>query len=639
MDLTPLLEARSVALVGASPKRGSVGQQAEDQLLRGGFEGELIRVNPSYPEMAASLYRSVDLAVLAVANRHLAQAAERALAAGVRSVAIFASCHGTGPDGQPLQTWLAERLGSIPVCGGNGMGFVNLDRSLRICGFFQPLDLTPGPISFISHSGSLFSAMLHNQRQLRFNLVVSTGNELTTTAGDFLGFAVAQPTTRVVGMFLETVRNRQALAASWRRAADADIPVVVLKVGRSARGAAAVATHTAGLAGAYEPFAAFARAHGVHLVDTMEEMADTLALFSSPRRATAPGLGVVHDSGGERTLLLDQADVIGVELATVSAATRQRLSEILDEGLEPANPVDAWGTGRDANRVVSDALEALSADEGVGAIALAVDFTAEENGLGYVPELVALNDRLDLPVVALTNLSSAVDQRQADLLDRAGIPLLRGIDSGLAALGHLLHHQARRPLPPVPVDPAWDGWRGRLRTIPVDEIAGMELLEFAGIDTAPLTPCETIEEALASAETVGYPVALKVLGLDHKTEAGGLRLNLIDDGALAQAWSELIELRLPLAVQKMTESGVEVALGLVNDAQVGPVVMVAAGGVAIELLGDKALAVPPVGLQVADRLLARLRIDRLLTGFRGEKPLAGIDLSKPSWPSPTLYLR
>ena len=406
MDLTPLLEARSVALVGASSKKGSVGQQVEDQLLRGGFQGDLIRVNPNYPEMIPSLDRPVDLAVLAVANRHLAEAADQALAVGARSVAIFASCHGVGPDGRPLQTWLTEKLGGIPVCGGNGMGFVNLDRRLRICGFFQPFDLAPGPIAFLSHSGSLFSAMLHNQRQLRFNLVVSTGNELTTTAGDFLGYAIAQQSTRVVGMFFETVRDRRTLAAAWRRAADADIPVVVLKVGRSARGAAAVATHTAGLAGAYEPFVAFARAHGVHLVDTMEEMADTLALFSSPRRATAGGLGAVHDSGGERTLLLDRAESLGVEIATISAATRQRLSEILDEGLEPANPVDAWGTGREANQVVSNSIAALAADEEVGAVALAVDFTSEEDGLGYAPELVALNDRLDLPLVGLSNLSS-----------------------------------------------------------------------------------------------------------------------------------------------------------------------------------------------------------------------------------------
>ena len=177
-------------------------------------------------------------------------------------------------------------------------------------------------------------------------------------------------------------------------------------------------------------------------------------------------------------------------------------------------------------------------------------------------------------------------------------------------------------MPSVPVDPAWDGWRQRLGADPIDEVAGMELLDFGGIDTAPLVPCETIEQAFVSAKKVGYPVALKVLGLDHKTEAGGLRLNLIDDGALAQAWSELTELRLPLALQKMTEPGVEVALGLINDPQVGPVVMIAAGGVAIELLDDKALAVPPVSLEAADRLLARMRINRLLTGFRGETPLA-----------------
>ncbi|MGH8925643.1 MAG: acetate--CoA ligase family protein [Acidimicrobiia bacterium] len=627
LDLAPLLEAKSVAVVGASPKPGSVGHEALHQLRAGGYSGRVVLVNPNHSEIdglrcESMLVEAVDLAVLAVGNNHLAQQTDQALAAGVRSLAIFASCFGELHTGEPLQTWLAGRLAHLPVVGGNGMGFLNLTRSLRICGFYQPLDLRPGGLTFISHSGSLFSAMLHNHRHLRFNLVVSSGNELTTTASDYLRYALAQPETRAVGMFLETVRDREGLTAAFGEAAERDVPVVVLKVGRSANGAAAVTTHSAGLAGAYEPFAAFARAHGIHLVDSIDEMADTLALFACSRRATTSSLGAVHDSGGEKTLLLDRASELGVELAAISPSTRARLADLLDEGLEPDNPVDAWGTGRAAIDVFAGCLRALSDDEAVGAVALAVDLTSEEDGgPGYAAVAVEVAATIPKPLAVLANLSAAVDHGQAQVLAGAGVPLLQGMDSGLRALRHLLYH---RPVTPVRagIDPLWQSWRDRLGAGAVDEVEALEMIATAGIPVARLHLCRTPEEALATAAWVGYPVALKVMGIAHKTEHGGLRLGLADADEVASAWNQLSPFARPIAVQQMAPPGVEVALGLVNDSQVGPVVMIGAGGVLVELVADRAWGWPPFDEEGSSALLASLRLDRLLKGYRGRAPLA-----------------
>src|SRR2546430_3060238 len=195
----------------------------------------------------------------------------------------------------------------MAICGGKGMGLVNLDRRLRICGYAMPTDLPPGAITFISHSGSAFSAMLHNDHGLRFNLVVSAGQELTTTTAEYLTYALDQPTTRAAALFIETVRDPERFRAALERAADLDIPVVVLKVGREARASELVAAHSGALAGENGAYEALFDFHGTVRVETLDEMADTLELLASARRAPPRGLAAVHGSGGGRAPLIDAA--------------------------------------------------------------------------------------------------------------------------------------------------------------------------------------------------------------------------------------------------------------------------------------------------------------------------------------------
>lgn len=620
-DLTPLLEAQSVAVIGASPKLGSVGQQVMAQLEGGGFRGRVLPINPKYPDMQSSLDEPVDLAVMAVGNSRLEEQVEIALAAGARSLQIFASCFGEASNGQPLQVWLSQRLAGLPVCGANGMGFLNLTRSLRICGFYQPFDLRPGRTTFVSHSGSLFSAMLHNQRHQTFNLVVSTGNELTLTQADYVEFALAQEDTRVVAMFTETVRDSQKMSQVWKMAAAQDIPIVVLKVGRTDAGAAAVATHSAGLAGAYEPFAAFARAHGVHLTESMDEMMDTIALFDSSRRPSIRALGAVLDSGGERTHMLDLASELGVELATLEATTSDRLREVLDEGLEPVNPVDAWGTGR-SPEVTFECLNALADDAAVGAVAFAVDLTAEENSCtDYADTALKAAAATTKPLLVLTHLASAVDPVQAAVLANARIPLLRGTNTGLRAIAHFLNRQQPRPISvPAPPD-TLEQWSNRLLAGILNDVEALDLLAEFGVPIEPMHRVPNMTKAIELAGRIGYPVALKTVGLIHKTEHHALRLNLRNAESLSNAWREMRALELPLAIQKMVPRGVEVAMGMINDPRVGPVMMVGAGGVMVELLDDRVVVAPPLDHDSADQVLSRLRVGELLSGFRGSDPL------------------
>src|SRR5215217_5713177 len=256
------------------------------------------------------------------------------------------------------------------------MGFFNLEQSLRVCGFPEPADLPAGPVAAVSHSGSVFSALLHNDRGLRFNLVVSAGNELVTSAAAYLDHALELPSTRVVALFLETVREPAAFRAALAKAAARSIPVVALKVGRAKAAQAMVAAHSGALAGEDGAYQALFDTYGVAQVATLDELADTCELLAG-RRAHPGALAAIGDSGGERAHLLDLAEQLRVPFAAISDATRQRLAAVLEPGLPPTNPLDAWGTGNDADQIFATCIQALLADPATAALALNLDLATE----------------------------------------------------------------------------------------------------------------------------------------------------------------------------------------------------------------------------------------------------------------------
>jgi acetate---CoA ligase (ADP-forming) len=652
--LAPLLEPRSIAVVGASARPGSFGDQLVGQLLGGGYTGEVHLVNPRYAEVAgrpclpslAGLPGPVDLAVLAVPNAALEDQLATAAGLGIPAAAIFASC--LEPEG------LVERLRAIAagagmaVCGGNGMGFFNLEQSLRVCGYPEPKDLEPGPVAVVSHSGSVFSALLHNARGLRFNLVVSAGNELVTSAAAYLGHALDLPSTRVAALFLETVREPAAFRAALAKAAARAIPVVVLKVGRGQAAQAMVAAHSGALAGEEGAYQALFDAYGVAQVATLDELADTCELLAG-RRAHAGGLAAIHDSGGERAHLLDLAERVGVPLAAISEATRDRLAAVLEPGLPPTNPLDAWGTGNDADQIFAACIQALLDDPATAALALNLDLTTEPTpDTSYTGLAVAAAASTDKPVAVLANLSSAADPVEAAILRAAGVPVLEGTATGLAAFRHLLAHReflARggavdNSAPPsrgwatLPVGAPDTGasgsgaparWGRRLSDPgrPLDEAEALELLADWGIPVVAAEVVASPEAARAAAERIGWPVALKTAapGVTHKSEVGGVRLGLDGPERLAAAYDDLAGRLGPrVLVAAMAGPGVELALGVVADPQFGPLVMVAAGGVLIEVLRDRRFALPPVDHRQALGLLDRLAVRPLLDGARGAPP-------------------
>jgi acetate---CoA ligase (ADP-forming) len=632
--LAVMLEARSVALVGASPRPGRLGARMIAEVAKSPAAPRTYLVNPRYEKIGtervypglADLPEPPELALLAVPDAALAEQMGAAAQAGVRSAVIFGSAF--DPHGNSLRESIAAtaRDAAMPVCGAGCMGFVNVARGLRAIGYVERDPLPAGPVALVTHSGSVFSALLRTRRAFGFTIAVSSGQELVTPAAAYARYALSLPETKVLALVLEAIRDAPLLRDVLGTAAERDVPVVLLPAGASARGRSMVAAHSGALAAGDGAWQALAAAYGVHRVGDLAELADTLELFCAGRRpGSGRGLATVHDSGFERAHVTDVAADAGVEFAAIGAATRQRLAGVLDPGLEPGNPLDVWGTGRDTRELFTEAMSALAADPAVGAVALAVDLVPEyDEDDSYPRAALAVAATTDKPVAVLASVPAAIDQQAAARLRAAGVPVLESTRSGLLALRHLLAPPAETP-PPAPV-PANTGRRDRWAARLAAGASGAELLGLLrdyGIPAARAVSASTLVGALTAAGEVGYPVALKTdePGVAHKTDVGGVRLGISGPRALAGAYADLAARLGPrVAVCQLVPAGPELIVGMARDPALGPLIVTGPGGVLAEFFPERTVALPPLTMAAAASAVSRLRFAEVLAGVRGSQP-------------------
>jgi acyl-CoA synthetase (NDP forming) len=482
----------------------------------------------------------------------------------------------------------------------------------------------------VSHSGSAFSALLRSRRAIGYSVAVSSGQELVTTTADYLDYALDLDETRVIALLLETAREPARLRAALDRAAASDVPVVLLAVGGTPSGTGLVSAHSGALAGSDAAWEALVEAHGLLRVEDLDEMADLLELLAAGRRVVhhghgkvaRTGIATVHDSGAERVLVADVGHRLGVPFAALAAETTERLAGLLDPGLAPGNPLDVWGRGAGTRELFASCLTVLADDPAVSVVALSVDLVEEYDGDESYPRAVLdAHAATSKPVVLLTNMASALDPQWAGRLREAGVPVLEGTRSGLRALGHLLEvgTQSRHDAP-VAVDVGRrDRWVERLGAGPLSTAEAFALLRDYGMDTVEVEPAAAREAAVAAAHRVGWPVVLKTEeGVAHKWDVGGVHLALRDDAAVLSAYDDLSARLGPrVLVSSSAAPGTELVLGITNDPMLGPLVVLGAGGVFVEVLRDRVVALPPVGVARAERLVDRLTCRPLLDGVRG----------------------
>ncbi len=632
-DLFPLLRANSVAIVGISqPDR--FGGLVYANLRDFGYEGSIYGVNPRYENLFGqpcypsldALPERPDLAVLAIPNRALLPAFEETAALGIPAALIFGSAHAEFGDPRATERAIADlaRQHDIAVCGPNCMGFLAFANKLVLSGYPVTPGTPPGHITLISHSGSVFDSLWQNNRDIHFNYAISSGNETVTTLADYMQFALADPTTRVIALFIETIRDPAGFTSALEEAASRDIPIVAYKVGRSAHGARLAQTHSGALAGDDAIYNALFARHGVRRVQSLDEMMDTLELFATGWRVRPLAIAATLDSGGERGMLVDMAEEIGVPFAQINDATRTSLTAILDPGLDPINPLDAWGTGNETGRIYRQALLALDADPATGLNLLAVDLMRASDLPPTYPDIVLpILPQFRKPLAVLVNITAAASEGMMSEFRAAGIPVLMGTETGLRAIRHLLAYSAfqdtPRAAPAHTLHPDLARLRAQLAA-PPDEHTAKALLARYGIRVPPEQVANTLEDAINAADQIGYPVALKTAsGLQHKTDSGGVFLNLNDPAGVRQAYRALEDRFGPrVLVQKMLPPGVELILGLIHDPQFGLFLALGLGGVFAEILGDTRLLALPASPGEIRAALRSLQGAALLRGWRGQ---------------------
>jgi acyl-CoA synthetase (NDP forming) len=643
-DLSSLLAPGSVAIVGIShPDR--FGGIVFNNLRTFGYAGKIFGVNPRYETLygrpcypsLADLPETPDCVLLAVPNRGLLAALEEAADSGVRAAVIFGSARldpGGGEESLSARLKAVAQKSGMVICGPNGMGFVAMAHRLPVTGYVANPEARTGGVALITHSGSVWDAFLQNDRDLGFNYIVSSGSEMVTTVADYMQFALADPSTRVIGLFLETVRDPETFKQALAEAAERDIPVVVLKTGRTERSAELARAHSGALAGRDAAYDALFRRYGVSRCTSIDEMMDTLELFSAGIRPRTRKLSALHDSGGQRALVVDLAEEARVEFAAINEETVGRLAAVLEPGLDPINPLDAWGTGNDASRIYEECLRALDADPETGLTLAACDLYPTDDAEFFYPKLVSATlGELQNPLVWLVHLTSATSPLQAKALRAMGVPVLMGTETGIRAVAHLIAYTEfqRRLLGEEPQEERSVPQPANLEAIrksltthpgPLDEYASKEILAAYGLTTTRELRVGSVSEAREAGEKIGYPLVLKTAAGDlHKTERGGVRLGIRDADELASAYRDF-ESRLGGAalVQEMVPEAPEIFLGMVNDAQFGPLLSLASGGIHVEILNDvRMLSLPTTPGRIRETLLS-LRGAALFLGARGRAP-------------------
>ncbi len=638
--LDPLLRPRSLAVVGASRRAGRVGNTLIRHVIRGGFQGALYPVNPKYRETEgltcygtlAELPEPPDQVVFAVSDARLEAEFDAAVAAGARAATLVSQLVLADDGDPPLRERIRRRAedAGVVVCGGNSNGLYNFDHRLWVCGFETRADHRPGGVALITHSGSVFNALVDCEARLDYNIAVSSGQELNVSLADYMDFALDQPSTRVIGLFMETARDPDGFVAALAKARAKAVPVVALKVGSSAKGAAMAESHSGALVGNDGAYQALFEHYGVTRVDSLDEMAASLMLFAQPRPVGPGGLATIHDSGGERALILDLAERLGVPFAELRPETVARLEAVLDPGLPAVNPLDAWGTGADYWGDFTTCLSAMMQDPGTAVGAVVADRGPDGKIFPEYPLFArAAAEASGKPVAIVSNHQGSGFSPAAIAVTREGLPVLDGLETFLKGVKHLFAYRDfkdRQDSRPNPVArDVVSRWRARLSDGQLlSERDGMDLLSDFGVPAVACREATSREEACAAAESLGYPVALKTAepGIAHKTDLDGVRLGLSDGNAVAEAYENMTARLGPrvLMAEMVRGPAVEMILGLVRDPSFGPVVVLGSGGVHAEVLDDVVFALPPFDAGTARRLVDRLRLRPLLDGVRGRPP-------------------
>lgn len=642
MDLKKLLKPKTVAIVGASEKAGFGGDTTRNYLKFSKNLDSVYFVNPGRNEIfgrkcyhsLAEIGPDVDLVILCTPQKTILPLLEEAAAKHCGGAVVYASGYGeTGAAGKALQQELTQRANElgIAVMGPNCAGFANFIDGIFAYAFLVEERDRSGRIGMISQSGQIILSALDSP-QMGFSYAVSSGNSCNVTVEDYLEFMVDDPDTKVVAVYMEGIRDPAKLVSVFRKAAQIKKPIVVLKTGRSVKSQELAASHTGSLSGADKALRAIFHRYGVIEAFDLEELYGTAqALADLPALPKGKRCVFMNVSGGEAGITADLAEEYGITLAEYSPETKEYLRTLVPAYGSVNNPFDMTAEIGYNVPVMCKAMRAVSADDQVDAICLAYTITPEiwDATISSMVEAASIvrQDEGMKPVFWLPFVEHTRHRESAVTLQKAGVPLLPSGRYGCGILKSILDFASSSYEDAEPAIPA----RKHSGSHSLSEYESLCRLADSGIPIPPQRVAANHQEALAAAKELGYPLSVKIHSPDiqHKSDVGGVRLNIRSDEELTEAFDAIMTScaekapkarLLGVLLKPMLKAGTEMIIGVNSDRDFGPMVMVGMGGVFVELFKDVQLAPAPLTARQAMEMINRLKARPLLEGYRGSKP-------------------
>lgn len=658
-DLSPLLNPKCVAVVGASEKSGSAGRLVLENLRNLNFPGKVFAVNPTqtrimgfpcYPDLK-SLPEPAEMAAVLLGADRVLPALKIGVENGLKAAWILASGFAeSGPEGKNRQIELASfaNESGLLLCGPNCVGVLNMiDRFAAYSVAISPASQA-GSVSAVLQSGAIAMG-LANSARMGFRYLISSGNEAILDSADYIGYLVSDPDTKVIIAFMEGIRNPEKFIAAAQAASQAGKPIILIKVGKSETARRTVQAHTGSLAGSDAVINEVFRKYGIVRLDSLDELTEAVELFLNCPLPKSEGVGLLSLSGGQIGLIADLAHDLSLQFPQLSEEGKKALSEVLPPYSSIANPLDSWGNG-DLENTYPGCVAVMAREPRISLIAAARDTPPAvaqrevEQSIQVARAMIKARQETGKPVVMFSNVSSGFHKEVHDLLKAGGVPYLQGTAETLSAIQAFENYAAyRRGLekkqPAIGISPAsladWkeklDGVKGSL-----SEVEGRRLLADYGIRGPREIVAQDAADACLAAENIGFPVVLKILSPDiqHKTEAGGVKVGLKDRASVASAFREVMgsasrfkpnaHIEGVIIQEMIPSTSVEVILGILRDEEFGPVVVYGTGGILVELIKDSVLRFPPINQSEALAMIESTRGVKLLRGFRG-RPAADIN--------------
>lgn len=651
-NLDALFNPKSIALVGASNQPHTVGSVLAANLIEAGFRGPIMPVNPHEQAIHSILnYQSVsdlpatpDLAVICTPPAAVPDLIGQLGARGCRAAVIITAGFGEGDQiaGKELRTAMlkAAQPHLLRIVGPNCLGFISPHAGINAS--FAQLTPPAGDIAFLTQSGAVATAILDwaTHRGIGFSHLISLGDMSDVDFGDLLDYLALDPHTRAILLYVEAITSARKFMSAARIAARSK-PVIVIKAGRSDAGAKAAMSHTGALAGSDAVYDAAFRRVGMLRVYSLQELFEAAATLASGMRIPGHRLAIVTNGGGIGVLATDALSDFGGELAELDASTIETLDKALPPTWSHGNPIDILGDA--SGKRYNIALETLAKDKSRDAILVLNCPTAVADSLEAAKAVVETTNRFPGMPILTSWLGESAAAQARRLFTQHRIPTYETPDQAVRAFMHLVrnrrNHELLMQTPPSisAVKPDRGAVKDIIRAALDEErriltaVEAKKVLRAYGIPVLETSTAKDPDEAAGVAAEIGFPVALKVLSADitHKSDVGGVRLSLASKEAVSRAAREMIETvqrRVPGAridgfmVEAMVRrpSAHELIAGVAHDDVFGPVILFGQGGISVEVVGDRAIGLPPLNVVLADELIGRTRIAKLLRGYRNQ---------------------